>query len=179
MLIKSLSTLPNAILSKVINQIEVIFWQTASPQSFDDKEKQELFKYRYLVHYIENYPGHCYVILSQKDEVFGYLCGDGARSSYHQLKQLHAYYYLFEQYFSTYPAHFHINIAPNYQLKGLGAQLVAHYCEVLTLERCPGVHLITAQSARNVSFYQKLHFKSVQVKGYLNSNLLLLGKLLS
>ena len=57
---------------------------------------------------------------------------------------------------STYPAHLHINIHPNYQRNGLGSLLLEAYEQNLILNGVAGYHLgVYGNNQVGISFYEK------------------------
>lgn len=62
-----------------------------------------------------------------------------------------------------YPGHLHIDLLPCLQGRGVGAQLMNRFFDLLRERRCPGVHLVVhAANTRAVSFYQKFGFHLVE-----------------
>jgi ribosomal protein S18 acetylase RimI-like enzyme len=57
---------------------------------------------------------------------------------------------------STYPAHLHINIHPNYQRNGLGSLLLEAYEQNLIQKSVAGYHLgVYGKNQVGISFYEK------------------------
>jgi ribosomal protein S18 acetylase RimI-like enzyme len=64
---------------------------------------------------------------------------------------------------SSYPAHFHIDLLPVCQRRGLGGRLIAALFEALERRGCPGVHLGTGtDNPAAVAFYRKQGFETIQ-----------------
>lgn len=65
---------------------------------------------------------------------------------------------------AEYPAHFHVNVLPGYQRRGIGSRLLAAAMEALTQQRAGAVHLQT--SSRNVAainLYRRLGLTCILV----------------
>jgi ribosomal protein S18 acetylase RimI-like enzyme len=63
---------------------------------------------------------------------------------------------------SSYPAHLHIDILPDYQRQGLGAKLLAALFEELDRRGCPGVHLVAGMDNPNaIAFYKKQGLETI------------------
>jgi len=61
-----------------------------------------------------------------------------------------------------YPAHLHIDLLPNLQGRGLGAQLMGRFFDILRERNCPAAHLVVnVANTRAVAFYEKFGFHLV------------------
>jgi ribosomal protein S18 acetylase RimI-like enzyme len=66
-------------------------------------------------------------------------------------------------WFSTYPAHLHIDLLPACQKRGLGSQLIAALFETLERRGCPGIHLgVGMENSGATAFYKKQGFAVVE-----------------
>jgi ribosomal protein S18 acetylase RimI-like enzyme len=66
-------------------------------------------------------------------------------------------------YSGTYPAHLHIDLLPPLQGRGVGAQLVNRFFELLRARACPAVHLVVNKAnARAVAFYRKFGYHVIE-----------------
>ena len=60
---------------------------------------------------------------------------------------------------SEYPAHLHIDLLPEYQSRGIGTRLIAHFEAHLIGLSVPGVHLrTTSRNLKAVPFYKKMGY---------------------
>lgn len=58
--------------------------------------------------------------------------------------------------FEDYPAHLHINIAPEYQKQGMGSALIERFEKAMCASGARGVHLITsARNTKALPFYKR------------------------
>lgn len=143
-----------------------IYHQTTSSET-----NMELL-YRYLEVYFEK--GEFALCLVNK-KVIGYCCFALTDSLF---VELNPYYRLFSEELSSYPYHLHINFHPNWQGKGVGSELIHFVSEQLILRKAKGLHLVTATSARNVSFYLRNGFEHLHRKNFNQAKLSFLSKAL-
>ena len=61
----------------------------------------------------------------------------------------------------NYPSHFHINVRPGLQGKGIGHALTARFGEICASAGSPGIHVVTSATSRAVKFYEACGFKRV------------------
>ena len=73
-----------------------------------------------------------------------------------------------------YPAHLHINIAPAYRSRGVGAQLIAAFAARALEAGAPGMHVVTGKQARN--FYTRCGFSQVGATVWNDSDIVFLGR---
>ncbi len=60
---------------------------------------------------------------------------------------------------TDYPAHFHIDLLPEIQGKGLGTELIEEFIRQLHSADCPGAHLgVSAKNTGAIAFYRKTGF---------------------
>lgn len=153
-----------------LEQLEKIFFDSSSVQSFKDAKHKREFQNKYLNYYIETYPKDCF-IAREGQQVLAYIlcCPDTLRDSF--LLSVHPHLKLFEEYYKEYPAHLHINASPVSRGKGVGSQLIQALLSHLSVS----IHLITAEGERNIQFYLKNDFKELAKKEFKGAKLLLLG----
>ena len=109
----------------------------------------------------------------------GYLTGcDNSLSALDFYRDRVASYQIFEEHFSAFPAHLHINCLPEYQGIGIGKKLMERFFCDLSARQVRGVHIITSGEARNIGFYHRLEFDFVAEKDFCGSRLRFMGKLL-
>ncbi len=148
---------------KYTNQVVDIFFETSVKKTFLTTKEKEGFLYRYLKYYFENYPNWFFLALENND-VLGYICCCPDSQADKDLPKLVEHYDLFQEQFSQFPAHLHINLSPHFQGKGIGGQLIKALEEKLQAEQITGLHLITGVDALNKSFYLKNRFQFQLVK---------------
>ena len=57
-----------------------------------------------------------------------------------------------------FPAHLHINLAPEYRSQGIGAALIEAFAGHARRAGASGMHAVTGRSMRNVGFYTRCGF---------------------
>jgi GNAT superfamily N-acetyltransferase len=98
------------------------------------------------------------VLIAQSPEgaVVGYLVGaleDPAEQE--RFADIGYFRAAFRDLCRRYPAHLHINLAPAYRGRGIGACLIAAFAARAVAAGAPGFHVVTAKDARNVPFYRR------------------------
>jgi ribosomal protein S18 acetylase RimI-like enzyme len=151
-----------------------------------------LFGLRWCLDYLWHDTDNCFVAVDQQsDHVVGYILGtlDSTAQvvrfysvTFPKIKQYWktmpnktindlAFYVMIrlinqdvlKDLFTEYPAHLHINLYPEYQRHGIGAQLLAAYEENLRKKDIPGYHLgVAADNQVGISFYQKQGLAQLQ-----------------
>lgn len=163
--------------SKMIDEIKYIFYISSSVQQFNSNEHKELFFEKWCGDYLSFYPHEFFLYLDESQKLLGYI--SGCQNSNEALGKLRVpAFSLFADLFVNFPAHLHINFHPNARGKGLGSILVSHYENYLTTQNVKGLHLITSPEAKNVSFYERLHFNQTFIRESNGHPLLFMGKYL-
>jgi GNAT superfamily N-acetyltransferase len=153
-----------------------IFFLTSAKKAFSSEIERRDFLRAWTGIYLEFYPDHIFVSISESGELQGYLTGCPDTMSY-QLKQKDIPYLdIFQEFYAQYPAHLHINCHPSHQGKGVGRRLIEAYIALLAEEKISGLHIITAANAANVNFYKALGFSNIATKTWKNSELLFMGR---
>lgn len=66
---------------------------------------------------------------------------------------------------TSYPAHFHIDLHPRAQGRGLGRALAAELCRRLSAAGAPGVHVsVDGRNRRAIGFYERIGMTPVHVE---------------
>ena len=140
--------------------IEEIFALTAATAG-------EAYFRRWTGHYLK----HCRndVLLAGKPPYAGYLTGCRDSAAAVALFNDLFYYRAFADLYPGYPAHFHINVRPAAQGRGIGRALVSAF-----LARCQtGVHVVTGATAPARGFYARLGFNEVHQRRVAGRDLVL------
>ncbi|HAZ12610.1 MAG: hypothetical protein A2X86_11570 [Bdellovibrionales bacterium GWA2_49_15] len=164
--------------AEVYKQIETIFFQTSSVQQFASDQARDSFKDRWLTPYLTSQKSeNLYSVWVAMDEstVVGYLTGHAQTALFRQVHD-HLSLSLFADLHDDYPAHLHINMAPNQQGKGLGASLISAYMQELQSHKICGVHLVTGPKARNTGFYRRQGFNAEYIRNGGGVDLLFMGQ---
>ena len=173
----SFSLIDNDIKKTVADQIKDIFYTCSSIKNFRDDCHKESFFTKWCGDYLQNNTDKVYGA-SNNAQVAVYISGH--LNSYEALDRfIIPGPEVFKDCFEKFPAHFHINCAPNHQGKGVGRKLVEHYVQQLDETNVSGVHLITSTDANNLGFYRALGFDNEVLRPYKSHELLLMGKEIS
>jgi GNAT superfamily N-acetyltransferase len=140
---------------EVAAQVDAVFFE-ASGRTFVSAEEAAPFRERWLGRYLR---GGSDVVLVAQDAsgvVAGYLVGaleDPAGQE--RFADIGYFRGAFRALCRRYPAHLHINLAPAFRSRGIGARLIADFAAAAVEAGAPGLHVVTAGDARNVRFYAR------------------------
>jgi GNAT superfamily N-acetyltransferase len=140
--------------------IDAIFFGASGTQSFATDAERLAFHTRWLGRYLAADAAHCFVAVTDAG-VIGYLVGaldDPAVSG--RFADI-GYFKEFSHLTPSYPAHLHINLAPEARSQGIGARLIEAFAGHARAAGAPGMHVVTGAAARNVRFYAACGFTEV------------------
>jgi GNAT superfamily N-acetyltransferase len=141
-----------------VASIDGIFFGASGTQSFASEAERHVFRQRWLGRFLNgDDAAHAFVALAG-DTVIGYLVGaldDPARGD--RFADI-GYFRDFAHLTPTYPAHLHINLAPDARSKGIGPQLITAFAAHAKAAGAPGMHVVTGAASRNVRFYTACGF---------------------
>ncbi len=145
------------IAARLVAEMEAVLFE-ASGRTFASRVERDEFRERWLGRYLD---GSDVVLLamSGEDAVAGYLVGaledPASQSRFVDLRYLTGE---FRDLCRHYPAHLHVNLAPAFRGRGVGAALVAAFAAHARDAGAAGMHVVTRADARNVSFYRRCGF---------------------
>lgn len=139
-----------------------IFNENTGADRFPTPAARDLFCHLYFEYYRIAAP-ELFLVARTEDSgaerILGYVCALRDTREHRELHRLLPHIPLFDDLYDAFPAHFHINLAPEHRRSGTGGRLIA------ALERrlrktgdVPGLHLVTSEGSRNVSFYRREGF---------------------
>ena len=162
--------------AKEWSMIGEIFFLSASVRDFASEAARKRFLAAWTRYYRIREPNLIFVDRRRDGFVAGYLmgCRDSAKAT--QLFRDIGSYGVFADYFDRFPAHFHVNCHPDFRGRGVGTELVTAFLEVCRDEAIQGVHIVTADAAQNVGFYEKMGFAVVEQRPWNDRRLLLMAK---
>ncbi|MFW5785996.1 MAG: GNAT family N-acetyltransferase [bacterium] len=156
---------------------EAVFWETASRTSFASAAELRAYRRMYFDYYWYAAP-ELFLPATRPDDatarpetsewnpaveaqvVIGYVCAVADTRSHPELYQLAPHLSLFDDLYDEFPAHLHINLTAAGRGVGLGSRLIEVLEDRLQQAdlEAPGLHLVTSEGARNVSFYRRNGF---------------------
>ena len=174
-MIRALTDLGATRQAAALERIEAIFFLSSASGGTLLGADREAFYRRWTGYYLAEHAD--LVLLSEKDgAVAGYLTGCDRSADAKPLFDDLFYYRAFEDCYADYPAHLHINVHPDYRNSGIGADLVTAFETLCAARGCAGVHVVTAASARNRAFYERLGYEAVSERRVAERDLVLLGR---
>lgn len=175
----TIQTLESHKAADVLPALREIFFLSADPKNVtEDPLKNEAFFEKWTGYYLKNFPQWIFLAFG-RTKLLGYLmCGPDSAKALHHFQPRNPSYGLFADLFEKYPAHLHINCHPDARGKGVGSALIEEMVMRLKAERICGVHLITSNTQRNVSFYQRNGFDFELERDWKGFPLLFMGRTL-
>ena len=160
------------------HDIDTIFFEASSVQSFTDDEERQAFHWRWIGWYLAEEPEHAFVALkaAAAGGACGYIVGSledpAPRPEFSHL----TYFTAFAQLTKVFPAHLHINVDRDWRSRQIGEALVEAFVQHAAQFSCPGVHIVTGEGMRNVGFYERLGFACQAIAPWRSGNVVLLGR---
>ncbi len=152
---------------RLMPQIDAIFFESSNTKDFADDGARSAFRERWLGRYLANEPQFAYVALA----------GDGAPAGYLVGSLLEPVgFEAFADAAWEYPAHLHVNLAPQFRNRGIGARLIGVFATDALFAGAPGMHIITSADSRNVGFYTRNGFAEVARASIDGRELVFLGR---
>jgi GNAT superfamily N-acetyltransferase len=153
--------------------IDAIFFETA-PRAPADPSARATFYDLWLGQYLRHEPHLAHVAIKD-GRVVGYLVACHTNPATLPRFETLAYFKTFAAVCALFPAHLHINLTEAARGSGTGARLVQACCTDAASAGLPGVHVVTAATARNVRFYQRIGFREVAATERNGARILCLG----
>ncbi|HEX5957262.1 MAG TPA: GNAT family N-acetyltransferase [Hyphomicrobiaceae bacterium] len=139
-----------------VAQVDAIFFAASGRRSFASPEERAAFRERWLGRYLLGGSDVVLVARGLHGDVAGYLVGaldDPAGQD--RFTDIDYFRGAFRELARRYPAHLHINLAPAFRNRGIGARLIGAFEACAVAAGVPGLHVVTAREARNVRFYAR------------------------
>lgn len=146
---------------RLTREIEAIFFETSATKSFPDAQERARFQERWLGRYLACDPSFVYVGLTPAGTVAGYLVGCVSDPAITPRFADIPYLPDFAALSSDYPAHLHVNVAPQWQGRRVGAALIGAFLRDALEAGASGVHVVTGTGMRNVGFYERNDFRQL------------------
>jgi len=159
-----------------VSALDHIFFEASATKTFAGTAERAAFRERWLGRYLTYAPGWAYLAIDPEGVLAGYLVGnveDKAKAM--RLSDIDAFEGAGELA-ARYPAHLHVNLAPQYRNRGIGAQLITTFAADAAHAGAHGMHVITAAGARNIGFYARNGFHELARTGRNDREIVLLGR---
>jgi GNAT superfamily N-acetyltransferase len=159
-------------------QVDAIFFE-ASGRSFPSAWEGAVFRERWLGRFLKGGTDVVLLALDPTGAVAGYLVG-ALQDPAEQPRFADIDYFRggFRELCRRYPAQLHINLAPASRGRGRGARLIGVFAARAAAGGAPGMHVVTARSARNVRFYLRCGFAELGSTRWLGREVLFLARTL-
>ena len=128
---------------RLIPEIDAIFFESSGTKSFADEAERSAFRERWLGRYLAQEPQWGYLAIASDESVAGYLVGSVLEP---------VGFEAFANAAWEYPAHLHVNLAPQFRDRGIGGKLIAAFATDALFAGAPGMHVVTSADSRNVTF---------------------------
>jgi len=143
-------------------EIDDIFFASSAKRDFAGYEERDAFLERWLGRYIANHRGSFFVALDASGRVVGYLAGCLKNPTELAHFSDIEYFRTIADICQEYPAHLHINVAPQWRNHGLGAALVERFALWARLHSVEGIHVVTSSTSRSIPFYGRMGFRELR-----------------
>jgi GNAT superfamily N-acetyltransferase len=160
----ALSDCPGGDRVRLLAQAERIFFETTPTKTFRTTAEKHAFLQRWFGNYVEAHAEAFLIALDGEGNAAGYLAGcpdSFSPASGGIIGDIDYFTPSFCAALGNYPSHFHINVTPGLQGKGIGHALVAKFEEICAKAGSPGIHVVTGGQSRAVKFYKRLGFRRV------------------
>lgn len=159
-----------------LRQMERIFFE-ASGRTFTPGPERDAFRERWLGRYLSDPGDVVLAALDAQHNVVGYLVGAVENpAEQHRFSDISYFRQDFRDLCRLYPAHLHINIAPQFRNRGVGGQLIAAFATRAAASGAPGMHVVTGKGARNIGFYRRCGFDELRGATWNGSEVVFLGR---
>jgi GNAT superfamily N-acetyltransferase len=160
-------------------QLDAIFFE-ASGRTFAPGPERETFHERWLGRYLQRDTDVVLLALDGEQTVAGYVVGASDDPADQQrFDDIPYFRHEFRALCRRYPAHLHINIAPPFRSRGLGAELIEAFAACARQAGAPGMHVVTGKEARNVTFYARCGFSELATAVWNGGPIIFLGRRLA
>ncbi len=162
-------------------ELDAIFFPASTTKSFPDETARLAFRERWLGRYLSSQGDHLLVARDLKADrrLAGYLVATldnpGLTTRFADIGYFRSVADLTERF----PAHLHVNLQEDYRNQGLGSELITVFLDVATELGCPGVHVVTSATSRNIPFYTRNGFANQRQLEWADHEIVFLGRTLS
>jgi ribosomal protein S18 acetylase RimI-like enzyme len=150
--------------ARLDDDIDAIFFEASNTKSFENDSVRSAFRERWLGRYLRDDPQYAYLAFAPSGNLVGYLVGaiDDPASN---VQPADAGIAAFRDLSKRYPAHLHVNVAPEYRGFGIGGRLIDAFVADAQQAGAAGVHVVTSAASANVRFYNRNGFLEIERGG--------------
>jgi GNAT superfamily N-acetyltransferase len=146
---------PTDLTPDLLAQTEAIFFE-ASGRTFEPGGERDAFRERWFGRYLSGGSDALFLALAPGGRVAGYLVGaveePGPQPRFADISYFRTD---FAELCRRFPAHLHINLAPEFRSRGIGPRLIDAFGAHAASHGAPGMHAVTGKGLRNVGFYAR------------------------
>jgi GNAT superfamily N-acetyltransferase len=169
---------PISLAPDVLGQIDSIFFE-ASTRTFPPGPEREAFRERWLGRYLHDDVGDALFLATERSTVAGYLVGALQNPALQdRFADIGYFRTAFAELCRHFPAHLHINLAPAFRSRGIGARLIEAFAEYAAGAGAAGVHIVTGAGMRNARFYERCGFQRRGAAAWNGGEVVFLGRTL-
>ncbi|MGE0768670.1 MAG: GNAT family N-acetyltransferase [Hyphomicrobiaceae bacterium] len=165
-----------------IGDLDPIFFEASLTKCFPDGEARRAFRERWLGRFLCHWPALAHVaveadpVSSPDAKLIGYIVGAHVDPACDPRFSDIGFYKHLARLTPTYPAHLHINLAPQARNRGVGSRLIAAFEQDARDAGLVGAHLVTGRDSRNRSFYARNGFAQVTELSWGGTPIVMLAK---
>lgn len=159
-----------------LGELDPIFFEASLTKTFADEAARKAFRERWLSRFLEHWPELAHVAVGPCDDLIGYIVGAHADPARDALFQDIDFYRELAHLTPAFPAHLHINLAPEARNRGVGSTLIEAFIADARDAGLPGVHLVTGRDSRNRSFYARNGFRCLSELTWGSTPIVMLGR---
>jgi GNAT superfamily N-acetyltransferase len=161
-------------------ELDKIFFEASATKSFAGAAERQAFRERWLGRYLTHDPQWAYLAIdtgaSDAGVLAGYLVGSVDASAQAQSQGCAGPFRDLAQLTAAYPAHLHVNLAPAYRNRGIGADLIGAFAADAARAGACGLHVVTGAASRNIGFYERNGFRPLAHASAGGSEVVFLGR---
>lgn len=158
----TLAAVPSEVQPALLKEASGIFFATSITQNFETPAKRGAFYDRWFGRYASSEPEAFILALDRDGAVAGYVAGctdSFAPLSAAIISDIPYYTPSFRTLVAACPSHFHINVKPGLQGRGIGRQLTGKFLDICRRTNSGGVHVVTGETSPAVTFYMSCGFE--------------------
>lgn len=156
-------------------ELDAIFFEASLTKSFADEAARAAFRERWLGRFLGDLACLAHVAIAPSGGIVGYVIGAHRDAASDPRFVDIGFYRHLADVTPQFPAHLHINLAPETRNLGLGSELIRAFADDAHAARLAGIHLITGRTSRNRPFYARNGFEEVRTLEWGGTPIVMLG----